>query len=83
MEAATIGCPVITTTGHSVEEVLGGSATFIAPRNATALADAILEAFQDRPSGREPRRFDIASHIAGVVGIYAKLQRRPRKCEGE
>ena len=73
IEAATIGCPVITTTGHSVEEVLGESATFVAPRSAPALADAILRAFAARPPWREPRRFDATSHVAGIARIYAGL----------
>ncbi len=73
VEAATLGCPVITTAGHSVEEVLGDSATFVAPRSATALAEAILRAFRHNPPWREPQRFDTAAHIAGVVRVYAAL----------
>ncbi len=77
VEAATIGCPVIATTGHSVEEVLADSATFVAPRSATALAEAILHAFQYRPSWREPRRFDTESHVAGVIRVYANIEGVP------
>jgi len=83
VEAATIGCLVIATTGHSVEEVLADSATFIAPRNATALAEAILHAFQYKPSWREPRRFDTESHVAGVIRVYANIEGVPAESAAE
>jgi D-inositol-3-phosphate glycosyltransferase len=71
VEAATLGCPVVTTTGHSVEEVLPDSARFVAPRDPVALAHAILDTMQDRPEWREPERYDVARHIAGVEAVYA------------
>ena len=74
VEAATIGCPVITTTGHSVEEVLADRATFVAPRNPEALAEAILLGFAHRPVWQRPKKYDIDSHIQGVVDIYRQLE---------
>ena len=71
MEAATLGCPVVTTTGHSVEEVLPDSARFVPPREPVALAQAILDVMRDRPEWREPERYDVARHIAGVEAVYA------------
>lgn len=73
VEAATINCPVITTTGHSVEEVLTGSACFVPPRDPTALAEAVLTLFRQRPEWNPPERFEIESHIKGVQEIYAAL----------
>lgn len=70
VEAATLGCPVVTTSGHSVEEVLTDSARFVAPRDPVALARAIIEVMQDRPEWREPERYDVARHIAGVEAVY-------------
>ncbi len=70
VEAATLGCPVVTTTGHSVEEVLPDSARFVAPRDPVALAQAILATMQDRPEWREPARYDVQRHIAGVEAVY-------------
>jgi D-inositol-3-phosphate glycosyltransferase len=76
VEAATLGCPVVTTTGHSVEEVLHDSARFVAPRDPVALAKAILDTMQDRPEWREPGRYDVARHIAGVEMVYGRLKHR-------
>lgn len=73
VEAATLGCPVVATSGHSVEEVLPGSAYFVPPRDPIALAKAIITVMQDRPEWREPKRYDIEQHVAGVQKIYEAL----------
>lgn len=73
VEAATLGCPVVTTTGHSVEEVLSNSAHFVPPRDPVALARAIIEVMQNRPEWREPERYDVAQHIAGVEAVYERI----------
>jgi len=72
-EAATLGCPIIATTGHSVEEVLEGCVDFVPPRDPVALADALVAAAQQRRPGHSPRRFDMESHVAGVETIYERL----------
>jgi len=73
VEAATLGCPVVTTTGHSVEEVLTEGARFVPPRDPIALAQAILDVMQNRPEWREPERYDVARHIAGVEAVYERI----------
>jgi len=73
VEAATLGCPVVTTTGHSVEEVLPDSARFVAPRDPVALAQAILDTMQARPEWREPERYDVTRHIADMEMVYSRL----------
>lgn len=73
VEAATLGCPIIATTGHSVEEVLEGCVTFVPPRDPAALADALVAAARQRRPGRSPRRFDMESHVAGVESVYERI----------
>lgn len=73
IEAVTIGCPLVATSGHSVEEVLDGCAAFVPPRDPAALARAILEVARERPQWREPKRYDIAQHVAGIDAVYEQL----------
>jgi D-inositol-3-phosphate glycosyltransferase len=73
IEAATLGCSVVATAGHSVEEVLGESATYVPPRDPVALAEAVVRVAAGQRPSRPPRRFDIAAHSAGVAAIYARM----------
>jgi D-inositol-3-phosphate glycosyltransferase len=79
VEAATLGCRVVTTAGHAVEEVVGDAVTLVPPRDAEALAAAIVAA---RGAGRgtpAPRRFTFAAHVAALLGVYrGVLDRRHR-----
>jgi glycosyltransferase involved in cell wall biosynthesis len=76
-EAVLLGCPVVATSGHAVEEVVGGGARLVPPRSPRALADAIVATAQGRPAaGPPPRQHDIAAHIAGVRAAYAGLLAR-------
>jgi glycosyltransferase involved in cell wall biosynthesis len=73
-EAGTLGCRVVATSGHAVEEVLAGCVGLVPPRDAAALADAVVAVAQTRPpSRRQPARFDLASHVAGVSAVYNQL----------
>ena len=46
----------------------------VPPRDAAALADAVVAVAQTRPpSRRQPARFDLASHVAGVSAVYNQL----------
>jgi D-inositol-3-phosphate glycosyltransferase len=73
IEAATLGCPVIATSGHAVEEFLSGSAVFVAPRDSEALADAVAAMARARPSLRPPRRFSVEDHTGAIVQLYEEL----------
>jgi D-inositol-3-phosphate glycosyltransferase len=73
VEAATLGCPVISTTGHSVQEVLGDCVDLVPPRDSSALAEAVIALAGRRPAPRVPRRFDVECHIAGVEAVYRRL----------
>ncbi|HEX2122656.1 MAG TPA: glycosyltransferase, partial [Thermoanaerobaculia bacterium] len=74
VEAASLGCRVIATSGHATEELLRDSAIFVPPRDAHALAHAVLNA--NRTSARPlPRRFTAAAHAAAVMDIYARVVR--------
>ena len=73
VEAASLGCPVVATSGHSVAEVVGESITLVPPRDPRALADAVLTCARARTTRPAPRRFTLAEHIAGVRAIYANI----------
>lgn len=74
VEAAALGCRVIATSGHATEELLAGVATFVPPRNADALASAILEASRERePAAPLRRRFTPQAHARGVIDVYRRV----------
>jgi len=73
VEAATLGCPVVTTSGHSVQEVIGGYADFVPPRDGAALADAVVAVRQSPHSRMAPQRFTLAAHVAALTDVYARL----------
>lgn len=72
VEAASLGCKVIATSGHAVAEVIPDGAVFVPPRNPAALAEAIL-ATRDTPAGPEPeRRYTLESHLTQMLEVYQK-----------
>lgn len=72
VEAATLGCPLVTTTGHAVEEVLAGHADFVPPRDADALAAAIVAVRSHPRYAPAPPRYTIEAHVAGIERAYAR-----------
>jgi len=78
VEAATIGCHVVATTGHAVEEVLAGHATFVPPSDPTALADAIVRVANGLPKPPTvPMRFTTEAHVDALEEIYQRVVRAP------
>ena len=73
VEAATLGCVVVTTAGHSVQEVVGEYVTLVPPRDADALADAIIAAAREPQPRRAPQPFTLDAHVAGVKAVYERL----------
>ncbi len=75
IEAATLGCPVVGTTGHVFEEVLGGCATLVSPSDPARLAAALREVAwaTDRPRTCLPQRFDRAAHLTATLRVYAEV----------
>lgn len=71
VEAASLGCRVIATSGHATEELLQGVATFVPPRDPEALARAILA--PPPPRARLERRFTAEAHAQRVIEIYDLL----------
>lgn len=71
VEAASLGCRVLATSGHATEELLTGVATFVPPRDPEALAAAIL-AIAKSPTPAKPltRRFTAEAHAHGVIDVY-------------
>jgi glycosyltransferase involved in cell wall biosynthesis len=76
VEAASLGCRVVATSGHAVEEVLVGHVTMAPPGDGRALADVILAVARDRPElPRPPERFTLDVHIAAARELYERLGR--------
>jgi len=74
VEAATLGCRVVVTRGHAVEEVLGEFATFVAPRDPKGLADALVAIARNRIEiAPFPARYTIGRHVAGTLAVYHRL----------
>lgn len=71
VEAAALGCHVIATSGHATEELLKDVATFVPPRDAAALARAILGVSGNahRP-GVLAQRFTSVEHARRVLDVY-------------
>jgi D-inositol-3-phosphate glycosyltransferase len=76
-EAAALGCRVVATSGHAVEEVLGGTAVLVPPRNPDALATAIAAAMGTADSPRPlSNRFELAEHVRVVTELYHEVTTR-------
>ena len=72
IEAASLGCPLIATRGHSLEEVVGDYATMCAPRDSEALAEAMNAAMTQGTQALSPpvKRFTLARHLEGLLAVY-------------
>lgn len=74
VEAATLGCLVIATSGHAVEEVLQDEIELVPPRDAEALARKIIELAQEPRKGKPAaKQYDLARHLAAMRTIYGDL----------
>lgn len=78
VEAASLGCRVIATSGHATEELLGDAVTLVPPRDPQALAQAVLNAGrasapppEGRPEAR-PASFTAERHAASVIDVYRR-----------
>lgn len=76
VEAASLGCRVVATSGHATEELLRGIATFVPPRDPNALARAILD--PPPPASRLEQRFTAEKHAQGVMEIYRRIEEREK-----
>jgi len=72
VEAASLGCRVIATSGHATEELLRDVATFVPPRDTRALANAILSAPPEPRAEARATSFTAAAHAAGVIDVYRR-----------
>jgi glycosyltransferase involved in cell wall biosynthesis len=76
VEAATLGCRVVSTAGHAVEEVLAGHAAFVPFGDADRLAEVVRSvATSDQPVEPPPHRFDADSHIRGIKAVHDHVLR--------
>lgn len=72
VEAATLGCRVVATTGHSVQEVVGDAVTLVPPRKPVALAAVVTAALVTRPPVVLPgRTYTLPGHLAALTECYA------------
>ena len=78
VEANALGCTVVATTGHSVEEVIPCGAMFVPPASPADLATAVLSVAAGRWTPPMPaQRYDIASHVEQVENIYREVIASP------
>jgi glycosyltransferase involved in cell wall biosynthesis len=74
VEAATLGCQLIATRGHAVEEVLGDYAVCVPPRHPQALADAMYIAATNPPKlSPLPQKYTILKHVEDTLAVYHSL----------
>ena len=78
LEAATLGCRVVATAGHAVEEVLRGAAHLVPPGDAPALADAILACSAPGPPLPAPPRYEAEAHLDAVLRVYESVLAQPQ-----
>jgi D-inositol-3-phosphate glycosyltransferase len=77
VEAASIGCRVLATAGHSVEEVVGEWIDLVPNHNSALLAEAIVRSINEPREVRPaPAVYTLDRLLTGVVGIYHELLRR-------
>lgn len=83
VESASLGCRVIATTGHSVEEVVGGAVHLVPPCDPDALAGAIVDALAGRlpPRDSAPRVYTPDAHRKAVEAVYAAIGVAPASVE--
>jgi glycosyltransferase involved in cell wall biosynthesis len=72
IEAASLGCPLIATRGHSLEEVVDDYATMCAPGDSEALAEAMKAAMTQGTQALSPpvKRFTLARHLESLLAVY-------------
>lgn len=75
VESASVGCRVVATTGHSVEEVVGGSVHLVPPCDPDALAVAIVDGLAGRLPAKPPapRVYTLDAHREAVEAVYATV----------
>ena len=74
VEATTIGCRVVATSGHAVEEILSDFVDLVPPRDSVALARAVINQSLSVPQVKHaPALFDTTSHVARVIDLYERL----------
>jgi glycosyltransferase involved in cell wall biosynthesis len=77
IEAASLGCRVVATQGHAVEEVLGDYAILAPARDPNGLANALVEAALSRRKV-EPlaRDYSVEKHVEETLAVYHGLVQR-------
>jgi len=74
VEAATIGCRVLSTSGHSVEEVLAGEVDLVAPGDPQALASKLIEIAENPTPGRfAEQRYGLQRHVDAMIRLYGRI----------
>lgn len=81
IEAASLGCAVVATRGHAVEEAAGDHVVLAPPGDPAGLASSILRvASHGGPAEEMSQRFTLSTHIEETLAAYAEAasSRRPR-----
>jgi len=74
VEAASLGCRVVATRGHAVEEVLGGYGAYVDPLDTKGLSDAIIRMAACRLQVcTMPQKYSVAAQVQGTWDVYRTL----------
>ena len=74
VEAATIGCRVLSTRGHSVEEVLAGEVELVAAGDPQAMAAKLMDIARDpQPRRYAPQSYGLEPHVTGTIALYDRI----------
>lgn len=74
VEAASLGCRLIATRGHAVEEVLGEYGTFVAAGDATSLADALVAVARAPASVTPlPAQYTVDRLVEDTLAVYRRV----------
>jgi D-inositol-3-phosphate glycosyltransferase len=78
IEAASLGCQLVITQGHSLEEVVGEYATLCPPGDAKALAETMKAVMMKKAKKSSPptQRFTLVRHLENMLAVYRPLLNR-------
>lgn len=71
VEARALGCRVLATSGHAVQEVLDGEVELCPPGDAPAMAETIVRiAHTPKPVPPHVRKYDLPKHLREMLLVY-------------
>ena len=78
LEAAYLGCSVVTSSFEGHKEILGDYATYVNPLDENVIAEAMIEKFENRQVAKNPFKNDtnkIETAITAIETHFLKLRK--------